>query len=130
MTLQSKSGSSEKNNSDPSSMIIHSKDMEWKGHERFPGMLMKTLITSKENPFLSLNIVRIPPGVALAFHEHTHEVETVYMISGKGVLTLEDTDVPFEAGQVVALPAGFKHCLKNTGKEEIQMITIFTPPLV
>ena len=130
MSIRSTKDPSGKRHADPSSMIIDPQDMPWKGHERFPGMLMKTLITSRENPYLSLNIVRIPPGVALAFHDHSHEVETVYMVSGKGVLTLEATDVPFEAGQVVALPPGFKHCLKNTGEEEIQMITIFTPPLV
>lgn len=113
-----------------SSMVIDPSDMEWRGHERFPGMLMKTLITSKENPHLSLNVVRIPPGVELAYHDHADEVETVYMIAGEGILTLGDREVPFEAGQVVALPKGFKHCLKNTGSEEIQMITIFTPPLV
>lgn len=130
MTPLDKGTQPENKDHNPSSMVIDPEDIEWRGHERFPGMLMKTLITSKENPFLSLNIVRIPPGVALAFHDHMDQVETVYMISGRGVLTLEDTDVPFEAGQVVALPMGFKHCLKNTGEEEIQMITLFTPPLV
>ncbi len=130
MTTQGKSTQPENWNLDPTSMVMDPETIEWRGHERFPGMLMKTLITSKENPFLSLNIARIPPGVSLSFHNHTNEVETVYMISGKGILTLEDTDVPFEAGQVIALPMGFNHCLKNTGEEEIQMITIFTPPLV
>ena len=115
---------------DVTSMIIDPSNLEWKGHERFPGMLMKTLVTSKENHHLSLNVVRIPPGVELAYHDHPEKVETVYMIAGSGVLTLGEVEVPFEAGQVVALPAGFKHCLKNTGTEEIQMITIFTPPLV
>ena len=130
MTSETPSGPKPKMNTDPSTMIIDPGHMEWKGHERFPGMWMKTLITSKENPYLSFNVVRIPPGVELAYHDHQQEVETVYMISGKGILTLGETEVPFEAGQVVALPAGFKHCLKNTGTEEIQMITIFTPPLV
>jgi mannose-6-phosphate isomerase-like protein (cupin superfamily) len=111
-------------------MIIDPESVPWKGHERFPGMLMKTLIRSKENPHLSLNIVRVPVGVELTYHDHANEVETVYMISGEGTLTLGETEVPFQAGQVVALPPGLKHCLKNTGTEEIQMITIFTPPLV
>jgi quercetin dioxygenase-like cupin family protein len=115
---------------DITSMVIEPSNLEWKGHERFPGMEMKTLLTSKENPHLSLNVVRIPPGVELAYHDHPEQVETVYMIAGSGILTLAETEVPFKAGQVVALPAGFKHCLKNTGTEEIQMITIFTPPLV
>jgi quercetin dioxygenase-like cupin family protein len=130
MSIRSTTDPSDERHDEPSSMVIDPQDMQWKGHERFPGMLMKTLITSRENPYLSLNIVRIPPGVALAFHDHSHEVETVYMISGQGILTLEDRDVPFQAGQVVALPSGFKHCLKNTGDVEIQMITIFTPALV
>jgi quercetin dioxygenase-like cupin family protein len=53
----------------------------------------------------------------------------VYVLKGQCVLTLGETEYPFNAGQIVALPAGEEHELRNVGSEPVELITFFTPPV-
>ena len=76
-----------------------------------------------------VNVVKVPPGGVIGRHLHVKEIETVYVLAGQSVLTLGDADYPFVAGQVVAIPAGLEHALRNTGAETVELLCIFTPPL-
>ena len=62
-------------------------------------------------------------------HLHVKEIETVYVLAGQTVLTLGNTDHAFNAGEIVAIPAGLEHALVNTGSETVELLCIFTPPL-
>jgi len=53
----------------------------------------------------------------------------VYVLAGQTVLTLGNTDHAFNAGEIVAIPAGLEHALANTGSETVELLCIFTPPL-
>jgi quercetin dioxygenase-like cupin family protein len=57
-------------------------------------------------------------------------VETVYVLAGESVLTLGETETPFAAGQIVAIPAELPHTLRNDGPEMVELLCFFTPPLV
>ena len=102
---------------------------EWKAHPRFPGLLMKSLLTSADNALATVSLVRVPPGRVVGRHDHPKQVETVYLLAGKSILTLGDTDVPFNAGQVVAIPIGLEHALRNEGRETVELLAICTPPI-
>ena len=102
---------------------------EWQEHTRFPGIYMKGLLTSAENPYASANAVQVPPGGVIGRHRHPQQVETVWIIRGDAILTLERTDVPMHAGQIVAIPIGLEHALRNNGEMIVELLTFFTPPL-
>ena len=74
-------------------------------------------------------LVRVPVGEQVTRHQHGQEVETVYVLAGKSRLVLGDQEIPFHAGQVVAIPMGMEHALINAGDEPVDLITFFTPPL-
>jgi quercetin dioxygenase-like cupin family protein len=101
---------------------------EWKEHPRFRGVLLKPLLTRADNPHANINVVRVPPGCAIGDHTHDTQVETIYVLAGKCLFTISGIETPFEEGQVVAAPAGVKHSLRNTGVEDVELLTIFTPP--
>ena len=103
--------------------------LEWTEHPRFRDIWVKKLITSQENPFASINVVRVPPGGVIGWHGHAEQIETVYALAGQSALTLGKTEVPFGAGQIVAIPPGLQHTLRNTGLEDVKLLTVFTPPL-
>jgi quercetin dioxygenase-like cupin family protein len=103
---------------------------EWAPHPRFANILMKQLITSAENPHASISRVRVPPGAVIGWHHHAGQVETVYVIAGESTLTLGESDVPFMTGNMVAIPAELQHTLRNDGSETVELLCIFTPPLV
>lgn len=116
--------------SQPPAAIISPDDLAWESHPRFAGIAMKSLITSATNPQASVSRVDVPPGGVIGRHIHPQEIETVYVLAGQSLLSLGDADYPFGAGQIVAIPAGLEHGLRNAGQETVQLLTFFTPPIV
>ena len=103
-------------------------ETEWQNHPRFSGILMQKLLTTADTPFASTNRVRVPPGGVIGLHIHDHQVEMVYVLSGKAGLLVFGEELPFEAGQMVAIPVGREHSLINRCSDNVELLTIFTPP--
>ena len=110
--------------------IADSSATEWVEHARFPGIYVRKLLTSHDNPLANLNEVLVPPGGLIGSHDHPHQVETVYVLAGESLLTMAGKETPFRAGQVVAIPMGIEHTLENVGAEDVHLLTIFTPPIL
>jgi quercetin dioxygenase-like cupin family protein len=102
---------------------------EWQEHARFPGIQMQGLLTRLDNPFANVNAVRVPPGCEVGRHRHEQQVETVWVIRGKPILTLDQTEVSLRDGQIIAIPVGLEHTLRNEGPDPVELLTFFTPPL-
>ena len=102
---------------------------EWQEHVRFPGISLKGLLTRADNPFASVNVIQVPPGAAVGRHRHAEQVETVWVIRGNAILTLDQTEVSLKDGQIIAIPIGLEHALRNEGTTPVELLTFFTPPL-
>ena len=102
---------------------------EWQEHARFPGIYMKSLLTSEDNPLASVNIVQVPRGGIIGRHRHAQQLETVWIIKGEAILTLDQTDMNLKIGQIIAIPIGLEHALRNEGQSPVELLTFFTPPL-
>ena len=102
---------------------------EWQEHVRFPGIYIKRLLTTTDNPFANVNVIQIPPGGIIGRHRHKQQLETVWVIRGNGILTLDQTEVSIRDGQIIAIPIGLEHALRNEAQFPVQLLTFFTPPL-
>ena len=102
---------------------------EWQEHPRFAGIYMKGLFTSADNPYASANVVQVPPGGMIGRHTHPQQIETVWIIAGDAILTLEQTDMPMRAGQIISIPMDLEHALRNDSTTLVELLTFFTPPL-
>jgi len=102
---------------------------EWQEHARFSGIYMKGLLTSADNPLASVNAVQVPPGGNIGRHRHAQQVETVWVIRGNAILTLDQTEVSIRDGQIIAIPIGLEHALRNEDQVLVELLTFFTPPL-
>ena len=102
---------------------------EWQEHTRFPGIVMKGLLTVSDNPYASVNVIQVPPGGEVGRHHHAQQVETVWVIRGDAILTLDQTEVSLRDGQIIAIPIGLEHTLRNAGATPVELLTFFTPPL-
>ena len=114
----------------PTIPIINPDELAWETHPRFSAITMKPLITSATHPQASVSRVRVPPSEVIGRHIHPEEVEVVYVLAGQSLLTLDNADYPFNAGQIVAIPAGLEHALRNVGEETVELLTFFTPPII
>jgi len=102
---------------------------EWQEHPRFHGVFLKTLLTASDNPFANANTVKVPPGGEIGTHLHETQVETIYVISGQAIFTLEQQEFPLITGQIIAVPGKANHSLRNESSEMVELLTVFTPPL-
>ncbi len=109
--------------------IVDATAIEWGEHPRVAGIYVKKLLSADENPLASVNLVKVPEGGVVGHHMHVDQVETVYVLKGQCVLTIGGNEMPFNVGQIVALPAGVEHELRNAGSEPVELITFFTPPI-
>jgi mannose-6-phosphate isomerase-like protein (cupin superfamily) len=86
-------------------------------------------LTRLDNPFANVNAVRVPSGVRISRHRHVRQVETVWVIRGTAILTLDQTEVSLRDGQIITIPLDLEHALRNEGPALVELLTIFTPPL-
>ncbi len=102
---------------------------EWQEHTRFPGIYMKGLLTAADNPLASVNVIQVPPGGTVGHHRHAQQLETIWVIKGNAILTLDQMEVSIKDGQIIAIPIGLEHALRNEDQSPVQLLTFFTPPL-
>ena len=61
------------------------------------------------------------PGAGVGLHEQ-HEDEVYYVLSGKGVMTVDDTKVDMIPGTAVLTRPGSSHSLKQVGGEDLVVL--------
>jgi mannose-6-phosphate isomerase-like protein (cupin superfamily) len=69
----------------------------------------------------------VSPGTSIPVHLHEREDEIIFIQSGRGEATLEDTRLPLEAGSVLFVPQGTWHGGRNTGADILKWIAIYSP---
>ncbi len=109
--------------------VVDIADVEWAEHPRFAGVFMRALLTRADNALANVSMVQVPPGREVRRHVHPTQVETVYLLAGKSILTVGQTEIPLEAGQLTAIPSGLEHALRNVGAEPVELLAFFTPPI-
>jgi len=75
---------------------------------------------------IGVHIIYVDPGKdSTEYHKHYHEEECIYVLSGKGTLTIEGEEYVFERGDFVGFPANTAaHALKNTSTETLILLVM------
>ena len=84
-----------------------------------------------DNPFyvtdiLSIQISEIPAGSEQPIHQHEPE-QCYYIISGKGLMIIEEESRDVFAGDAIYIPSNLNHGIKNTGDDVLEYLTANTP---
>jgi mannose-6-phosphate isomerase-like protein (cupin superfamily) len=70
----------------------------------------------------------IPPGAAIPKHKHHGEDEILLIQTGSAHVWLGDKEYDAQPGTVVFIPSETWISLKNTGKENISLVSIWNEP--
>jgi quercetin dioxygenase-like cupin family protein len=92
-----------------------------------PAGAKSQMIKIAEDDAISLYLIRMLEGAELGPHFHKTHDETEYVISGAARLLVDDKWVEIRPGSVHFNPAGKVHASKNTGKEPLVVLIMFTP---
>lgn len=93
------------------------------------GSWSKMILTEATVPGIasSLGYSVFKQGTVLKMVSHDVE-EIAFVVSGQGELRLEESSVPFSAGEALHIPPKLWHAVANTGNEDVVMIFGFPHP--
>jgi mannose-6-phosphate isomerase-like protein (cupin superfamily) len=66
----------------------------------------------------------LKPGAGIGYHEQTED-EVYYVLSGRGVMTLDGTPTDVVPGAAILTRTGSSHGLKQVGPEDLVVIIAF-----
>jgi quercetin dioxygenase-like cupin family protein len=79
---------------------------------------------------VSLGVSVFPAGSRPTGHVHATEEETIYCAAGRGRIVTPDGTAEIEAGVVVHVSPGTFHATEADGPEPLELICMFSPPVV
>lgn len=76
---------------------------------------------------LQLVLMALEPGQEIG--AEVHDVDQFFRVeAGSGEVVINDKRTPIAADSAMLIPAGAKHNVVNTGKEPLQVYTLYAPP--
>jgi len=87
--------------------------------------------TSKEAPRkipLSIALATVKPGEKTLRHIHRNSAEFYYITRGVGIIQLNSKKEPIQENTLIYIPAKTKHTVTNTGKENLLILCVCSPP--
>jgi mannose-6-phosphate isomerase len=66
----------------------------------------------------------VEPGARLSLQRHAHRSEHWFAVSGEGVITRNEEEIPLAPGLAVDLPQGCWHRVRNQGAEPFIFIEV------
>lgn len=71
-----------------------------------------------------VKIITIKPGQQPSYQYHNFRSEIWVVISGTGILTLNELDREVEPGSIVRIPMGGKHTIKNNSETDLIFVEV------
>ncbi len=66
----------------------------------------------------------IPEKASIGEHEHIKETEYYFILKGKGIVNDNGREYEVKEGDVIITGNGGKHSIKNSGKENLELIAV------
>lgn len=78
----------------------------------------------------SMGVSVFPPGSRPPGHVHDAEEETIYCLRGRGRIVTPEATAEMEPGVAVFVPVGTFHATESDGPEPLELLCMFSPPVV
>ena len=75
-----------------------------------------------------LVVMALKAGEEIGEEVHADHDQFIRIESGTGKAVLDNEEQTIADGSAVVVPAGVKHNIINTGKDEMKLYTLYTPP--
>jgi quercetin dioxygenase-like cupin family protein len=87
------------------------------------------IINVAQDDTVTLVLIRFTEGAEVKPHFHKTHDETVYVIKGSGQMLVNDKWIDVKPGSVHFNPMNKVHSTRNTGKEPLVVMSIYTPSM-
>lgn len=79
-------------------------------------------------PHAQLVVMSIPAGGEIGEEVHDNVDQVVSIVEGSGEAVLDDVPSQIGDGDLVLVPAGTKHNVRNVGTGDLKLYTVYAPP--
>lgn len=110
--------------------LFRKKEMVFSPHPKFKGVGLATFITKNDTGTASVCLLDIPPGSGLPVHVHDPQVDSIYVVCGKGEAYVNGAWEPVGEGDYIFVPETTEHGMKNTGDGPLKIFVHHSPPLL
>ena len=80
----------------------------------------------QESTTYKIKRIEVNSGQRLSYQYHNKRSEVWVIIQGNGVVTLNDVERKYSAGDTILIPQGMKHRIENQGTETTVFIEVQT----
>ena len=87
------------------------------------------IINVAQDDTVTVNVARAREGAGLKPHIHKTHDEMIYIIKGTGQMFINGKWIDVKPGTVHFNPMNKVHTTRNTGKEDLVLLSIFTPAM-
>lgn len=87
------------------------------------------IINIAQDDTVSFVLIRFTEGAEVKPHFHKTHDETVYVVKGSGQMLVNDNWIDVKPGTVHFNPMNKVHSTRNTGKDPLVILSIFTPSM-
>jgi len=91
------------------------------------GKATMALLLASDPPAVYLGRGTFLPGAELPPHRHEGSEELIYVISGRGTMTLGGYRLPVEPGTAFRIPAGIEHAFRVEGDQPVEVVQVYGP---
>lgn len=78
----------------------------------------------EDKPTHKVKRIEVNPDQRLSYQYHHHRSEVWTIIQGQALVILDDEEHHLTAGEVILIPQGAKHRIKNPGKELLIFVEV------
>jgi mannose-6-phosphate isomerase-like protein (cupin superfamily) len=68
------------------------------------------------------------PHSSIGLHPHPSDEEVYFVISGHGIMAVDDEELPVGPGSAVLTLSGSRHALRNTGDDDLRIAVVCAGP--
>lgn len=77
---------------------------------------------------MQLVLMALQPGEDIGEEIHPDRDQFFRVEKGKGEVLIDGTRTKIESDTAIVVPAGARHNIRNTGKQSLQLYTLYAPP--
>ncbi|MCH8534131.1 MAG: phosphomannose isomerase type II C-terminal cupin domain [Flavobacteriaceae bacterium] len=78
----------------------------------------------EDKPTHKVKRIEVNPDQRLSYQYHHHRSEVWTIIQGQALVILDDEENHLTAGEVILIPQGAKHRIKNSGQELLIFVEV------
>ncbi len=83
-----------------------------------------TFTVLADAPDHKVKSITVEPGKRLSYQRHEHRSEHWFVVSGRGIVVLDDVTTAIGPASVIDVPVGAAHRIGNTGEEDLVFIEV------